>query len=115
MRYAARMRRREPAGKARDREVEASPEEMHRADLADKTGPEQREHAMRAEQNAPEARGVVAVVGSVHTVTIERNGVGDLVRHRVDTDVDAKLGQRGEQIDIELRHRHRRQHELTEM
>ena len=65
MRHAAGMGRGAPAGKPRHREIEAAPEEMHRAHLAEKRRAEMGKHLMRAQQHPPEPVGEVAVVGAV--------------------------------------------------
>jgi len=46
VRHAAWMTRRAPARKARHREIETAPEEMHRARFAEKTSAELLEHAV---------------------------------------------------------------------
>src|SRR5205814_9677576 len=48
-------RGRAAARKARYREIEAAPEKMHRADLADKAPAEGREHLIDLREGAPEA------------------------------------------------------------
>ena len=49
------MPRRAAAGKPRHREIEAAPEEMHRARLAEEAGAELLEHAIGIDQDLPES------------------------------------------------------------
>src|SRR5262249_47221777 len=113
--YTARMRRRPSSGKARHGQVETAPEKMHRAHFAEKAGAEITEYVVRREQYAPEAVGIVAVVGGVRIVLIEWDAIDNLARHRRDAYVDPERGKRGKQLGEELRHRLRGEHELTEM
>src|SRR5580692_9130600 len=62
MRHAAGMARRAAARKARDREIETAPEEMHRASLAEKAGAELLEHPIDADENPEEAADGVGIV-----------------------------------------------------
>src|SRR5262249_45092454 len=52
---AARMRRRGAAGEAGHGEIEAAPEEVHRAALANEAGPEDLEHPVDLDEGKPEA------------------------------------------------------------
>ena len=65
MRHAAGMARRAAAGKARHREIEAAPEEMHRARLAEKAGAELLEHAVGIDQDLQEAPHRIGIVGGM--------------------------------------------------
>jgi len=90
MRHAAGVQRRGPAGKPRHREIEAAPEEMHRAALADEARAELPEHAVALHQRPPEAvRGVRFVVAQ-HRVLRERRRVRQFIRMDVDFHRDAE-------------------------
>ena len=101
MRHTARMARRRTAGKARHRQIEAAPEEMHRTRLAEKAGAEMGEDLAGGEQHAPETVGIVGIIGCVHRILLERNAIGDLARHRRDVNIDGEFAQR------DRRHLHR--------
>ena len=100
MGYAARMQRRPAAGKARDRQVEAAPEEMHRAAFADEARSERPEHPVRLQQNAPELLCVIGVIGRMRVVLAEADWRVDLVRQVVDADLDAQFGQNAHQLGV---------------
>src|SRR5262249_61428417 len=70
------------SGKAGDGHVEASPEEMHRARLADKGRTELFQRAVDLDQQAPEVVGINGIVGGVHPVLFKRDRVRDLDRYR---------------------------------
>ena len=65
VRHAAGMAGRATAGKPRHREIEAPPEEMHRARLAEEAGAELFEHPVGIDEDLEEATHRVAVVGRV--------------------------------------------------
>jgi len=69
---------------------------MHRARFAEKAGAEMREHLVGREQDAPEAVGVVAVVGGVRVVLIEWDAISDLARHCRNAYVDPEFAKRGD-------------------
>src|SRR3954452_17134651 len=89
-RQAAGTGRRRPPRDPRHREVEAAPEEMHRARLAEKTGAEELEDAIGLDERAPEAMRRGGIVGGVDAVLREADRVRDLVRHLLDRDRDAE-------------------------
>ena len=91
--HAAGMERSRPPGEARDREVEAAPEEVHRARLSEEAAPEQLEDAIGLDEHPPEAMGRLGVVAGVGAVLRERDGVGHLVRQLVDRHRDAEVAQ----------------------
>src|SRR5260370_26582320 len=62
MRYAAGMLRRRGAGESCHRQVEAAPEEMHRAAFALEAGAKFLQNAVGLQQRAPESVGVFGVV-----------------------------------------------------
>src|SRR6185312_12876372 len=55
--------RRAPPREAGHRQVEAAPEELHRAAFADEAAPEFLEHSVGLRQDAPTALGVLGVIG----------------------------------------------------
>ena len=81
---AAGMARRAAAGKARHREIEAAPEEMHRACLAEKAGAELLEHAIDVDRNLKEAPHRRGVVGCMARILRKTDRVRQFVRHVVD-------------------------------
>ena len=91
----ARMRRGRPAREPRDGQVERPPEQVDRADLADEPAAEHLEHPVHLDQRQPEPLRLVAVVGGVLRVLLERDGVGDLDRHRPDRSGQPELGRGG--------------------
>ena len=62
------MERRAAPGEPGHREIEAAPEEMDRARLAEKPGTEQLEDAIRLHERAPEAMGGRRVVSRVDPI-----------------------------------------------
>src|SRR3546814_17827313 len=82
--YAARMQRRTPARAARHRQIEAAPEEVDGAHLADVARTELMETAIDLEQHSPEALLVLRVVGSWLPRPAERVWVGNCVGNTVD-------------------------------
>jgi hypothetical protein len=107
------MRRRLASGKARDRMVEAAPEEVDRADLAEKARAEPLEHPVDLEEDAPEAKGGIRIVGGMHPVLTEWDRVRQLVRAAVDSHADVKLGERRHQRVVEVGNRLRREREAA--
>ena len=99
------MGRGRAAGKARDRHVEAAPEEVHRACLAEKARAELLEHAIHVDEDAPELLRVMGIISRVLAVPLKRNGVGDLDRHRPDPDLQSKRFQPVHDIVVEIGNR----------
>src|SRR5271165_261754 len=89
-------------GKARHRQIEAPPEEMHRAYLADKARAKLFEHGIDPYQNAPEAMRCLRVVRRVNLVFLEGNWIEDLTRRGPDTHIHAKLAERRHEAAIKL-------------
>src|SRR5436190_6488586 len=81
-RVGLRHRRRAPAGEAGDAEIEAAPEEMHRARLADEAAAELLQHRIDRAQHAPEALDRIAFVGGVRGVLVERDRIVEFLRRR---------------------------------
>src|ERR1051325_1098575 len=107
--WVAGWRRRAAAGKARHREIEAAPEEMHRADLAGEAGAEGREDLIDFGKRAPEAGALLRVVGGVNAVLIQPDLIGDFDRYWPDMDVDTERVQSTHEFGVELRDRVRRE------
>jgi hypothetical protein len=78
--------RRLAAGEPRHGEIEAAPEEVHRARLAAEVCPELLEDTVDLEQDTPEPVRRVGVIRFVHAVFRKRNGFLDLVWSRIDRD-----------------------------
>jgi hypothetical protein len=93
------------AGEARHREIEAAPEKMHRARLAEEAGAELLEHPICVDQDLEEATCRVRIVGSMLAVLREPHRVGQLVGHIVDGDVDAEFGECSHDGGIKARDR----------
>src|ERR1700733_8475698 len=93
------------SGKARDRQVKATPEEMNRADLAHKPGGKLLKDSVRMHQHSPEAVSGMAVVGGVLEILSEGNWVLQFYRHRVDLYADTECGKTSLVLQVELRHR----------
>src|SRR5512132_2770314 len=91
MRDPTGMRWRRPAGKPRDRQIEAAPKEMHRTAFATKARSELLKHPIALHQNAPESIGVFPIVRPVLFIFIERDRVLNLVRHLVNRYRQMKL------------------------
>ena len=90
---------------ARDREIEAAPEEMHQTGLAQEAGAESREQRVRDNEGAPEAVRGIGVVGAVNFIGRKRDRVVHLVWSRADGDMHPEHGQRIEQFAVERRDR----------
>ena len=67
------------------------------------------------QQHAPEAVRIVAVIGGVDRVLIERNRIGKLVRYPVDGRSDSELRQGEAIFRIELGDGHRLQNDLSDL
>src|SRR5262249_18230070 len=81
-------RRRGAAGKARHRQIETAPEEMHGACLADEAGTKFIHHAIGLQQGQPEFLCVDRIILRMGAVPFERNRVLYFTRHSPDLDVD---------------------------
>ena len=62
------------------RQIERAPEEVDRAALADEARAKLLEDPIGLHEDAPEAVGVLRIVGAVRFVPIEADRIGDLVR-----------------------------------
>src|SRR4029077_12225246 len=90
------------SGKTADREVEASPEEMHRARLAEKAAAEQLEDTVDLNKRAPKAMGRRGVISGVGVIFREADRVRDLVWHFIDGDRDTDAGEELGHASIEF-------------
>src|ERR1700730_847372 len=105
MRHAAGMARRVPAGKACDREIEAAPEEMHRACLAEEAGAELLEDAVGIDENLQKAPHRGRIVGCIFPVLRKPSRLRQFVGHLVDRDVNAEVCKVSHDSGIEACHR----------
>jgi hypothetical protein len=76
--------------KARDRHIEATPEEVHGTDLAKKSPAEPRQDAIHLQQDLPKTPDVFRIVGSMRSILLKRNGVRYLGWHRADSGLEPK-------------------------
>src|SRR6266550_2117537 len=90
---AAGMRRRAPARKARYREIEAAPEEVHRTALAAKTRTKFLENPIGLQKHAPESIGVFRIVSRVFLIAVERDRFQRFVRPHSDLHFNCELSQ----------------------
>src|SRR5690242_1723887 len=102
---AAGMARRRAAGKTRRSEIEAAPEKVDRARLAEEASAECAEHALHLDQRAPEAAGGLPIIGSLGTIL----GEGHRIRHfaglRIEPAIDVKIAKRGHHRGVEIGNR----------
>ena len=95
-------RRRGPARKTGEGQVEDAPEKMRGAGLADEGNLAAREDVINLTENAPEAIGEYLIVGSVRGVGLKSDGRSNLDRHRPNRDLQPHLAQQGHQLLIEI-------------
>src|SRR5690242_19444532 len=77
---AAGMRWRRPSGKARYRQIEAAPEEMHRTAFPAEARTKLFENAICLQKHAPEAVGIVQIISGVILILIEGDRFQRFVR-----------------------------------
>src|SRR5215510_11271655 len=94
MRNASWMAWRTAARKAGHRQIEAAPEKMHRARLADEAGAELFEQAVAVDEDLQEALHRLGIVGGMCRVLRESRWLRQLVRHVADDELDSEFGQR---------------------
>src|SRR6266851_4532735 len=87
--------------------IEAAPEEMHRAYLADKSRAEHPEHLVDLSESAPEPVDHRGVVGRMRAVFLERHRVGNLDRHGPEARRQVERAQPGHDLAIEIGNRAR--------
>src|SRR5437764_4110326 len=112
MRHAAGMARRAASRETRYRQVKTAPEEMHWARLAEKAGAELLEDAVAVQEDLQEALHGVWIVGRMRGVPRKPDRVRQFIRHFVDRDGNAELGERGHRRGVEARNRLSRQCKL---
>ena len=103
------MRRRRTPGKTRHGQIKTAPEKMHRTAFAAETRAKLLKYAIALHQNAPEPVGILAIVGAVLFILIERDRIFDLVRHGVDSHRQIRARQRLHHCPVKFRHRLRTQ------
>jgi hypothetical protein len=91
-------------GEAGDRHVEAAPEEMHGAHLAEESPAEPGKDPLHLDQNPPEACDVFRVVGGVRSVLLEWNCVGYLDRDGPDPRFQPESAKTAHYLRVEIRH-----------
>src|SRR5947209_4283192 len=101
--YALTRRLGQPSGKTRAGQVEASPEEMHRAAFADEAGAEFLQDHAGGKQNPPEAPCERGIVRAMPLVPLEWDGLGDFLRFGIDGAVDTEPVQRLHQAVVKGR------------
>src|SRR5260221_11056089 len=101
MRYAAGMTRCAPARKARHREIEATPEEVHRARLAEERSAELLEYNAGIHKDLQEAPYGVRIVGSMPVVLRKPDRLRQFVGHLVDGDANAEFREIGHDRRVE--------------
>ncbi len=100
--YAARVRRRPPPREAGDGQIEAAPEEVYGARLAEKAAAEALENTIGLDEDAPESVCGLAIVSSMDAILGEGDRVRHLVRPFRDTDGNAEIVQQAEQAVMEV-------------
>src|SRR5580692_2639000 len=93
------------AGKAGDRQIEASPKEVYRADLAHEAGGKLLEDAVRVHQDSPESMGRLRVVGGMLQVLSEGNRMRELHRYGMDVHAEAERGKTSLILTVEFGNR----------
>jgi hypothetical protein len=86
---------------------------MHRARLADKAGAELLEHPVGTDENLEEAPHGIGVIGRMLRIPRKADGIGQFVRHFMDGDVNADVGERRQDLRIKARDGMSRQRELA--
>src|SRR5450759_4740606 len=112
MRYAAGMARRAAARKARHRKIEAAPEEMYRAGLAEEGGAELLEHPIGIDKNLQKSPHRAGVVRGMLAVLRKPDRLRQFVGHVVDGDVNAELREISHDRCVKARNRLSRQGKL---
>jgi len=79
--------------KARDRQIERSPEKMYGTDLAVEAGGESLEEGVGQNEGAPKACDGIFIVAGMNGIAIEANGIGHLDRHRINLGFHAQRRQ----------------------
>ena len=83
------MFRRATAGKARHRQIETAPEEMHGAAFADEPCAEKLQDAIRLEEHLPKTVRELTIIGAMNRIAAEGDCIRDLGGKLIDLDLDA--------------------------
>ena len=103
------MQRRAAARKSRHRQIEATPEEMHWAALADEPCAKLLEDAVHLDERAPKPVRMIGVVCTMRFVEAEGDRTRYLTRKLRDSNRDAELSEGGDDGRIEARYSSRLQ------
>src|SRR5271165_3876098 len=87
-RISARPWWRHTAAESSYSQVEASPEEMNRACLSDKSRAKLLKYGVAPQQYSPKSTHGICIVRSVNLILLKANGIGKFNRHRVDVGID---------------------------
>jgi len=96
---------RRPAREARHGQIEAAPEEVHGATLADEPSPKLFEDSVCLHQDSPEPVGIFPIVRGVGLVTVEGDGVRNFVGPRVEIHMQTELSHLFLEAPVERRDR----------
>ena len=107
-----RMERRRSAGKTRHGKVEASPKEVHRADLSEKARLKALKHTINLHHCLPETMRGSAIIAGVQGIFVEGNWIGDFVGQQIDAGLGANRGHRLHDFTIECSHGHRQEGDI---
>src|SRR5690349_18484772 len=99
------------AGKARHRMVEAAPEKMHRAGLAQKARAELLENAVHGDEDLAEPPHGFGIVGGVNLVLVKGNRIGNFHRHFPNAHLDTGRMQHAHELAVKIRHGSRKERE----
>ena len=98
--------------KAGYRQIEAAPEEMHGADLAEVARAEALQHPISSDRGVEETRHGLDVVGSIGVVLNEWNRVGHFIGTAVEVRRAADRTEQIAEAPVEVSNRHRAEAEL---
>jgi hypothetical protein len=80
--------RRPPPRETRHRQIERTPEKMHRTAFADKARPELLQYPIDVGQNSMERFDMLSLIRSVMAILIEWGHIVELTRHAIQPDLD---------------------------
>jgi hypothetical protein len=92
-------------GKTGDGMVEATPEKVHGAGLAEEAGAELLENAIHGDEDLPEPARIFGIVRGVDAILVKGNGVGDFHWHFPNLDLDARRAKHAHKGLIKIGHR----------
>src|SRR5580704_18015214 len=102
-------RRSAASREAGNRQIEASPEEMHGAAFSDEVTTKLFEDRIGLRQDVKEASHIFRIVGSVLNILLEGDWVRNFYRHGPDFHRNAQPSQSSHEFLVEIRHRTRRE------